>query len=775
MAPKFLKQLRRRSKASFRTEASTDTSSDGAVSHGTAPSSGSVTPPSIAHHSDPALNLQLKDSGEQLTQTSSRPALPINGSNASRYSTQSVPGMSGLGSPRLGGKSSLPLSKYAPRIHNLNENSWVYQKTVLLYGTIGDSATTTTPMDGTITVSRLDDDNQPISWPVCDSHFKVMAYLQPGPNKLRFDFASPRLANSTSSNPIHSSHLTIHMIPSTGSPPLQLAIVLAKDSPATYPAAPTRAGREGSGLETAIRKYRMAAYLWQAFTAEQMWRNKMGRRTFRFEEEWTTGSAIHRDRETGNMRSEARVHVIRCDKTVAELQQLADSQRTSTVSREAMNAAVADAVRAYFKPLPGQKNYVAAMLLDTDWDLPPGASAAADMMTRTGYHDEAKIALFGSQYLQHYPSSLEEVAPSFTDCTPTDTNTVKNQCSEAGSSWEAANAGIGAHLHQVGHMFDCPRQETGIMLKDYVVFSRTFVTREAYSTRTKAKGGLALQGDECAWHRLDCLRFRAHPAFRLPRDPPTSLDASVQAYAVENGTLLAVASSGISFVEIYGDGDEVCRSWMEFPLDSTTTHRQITLSEQDIITRLPETMRKGPIRLSIKSHGGNSLDIENVKQFISKTQAVKIKGSKQGFRSSQIGSAQPPDTTPEDLLFTSAVTDRTMTRINVYHDADAIYGLEFVYDDDNTQLFGDRAGKIGGNNYDFDLRRGEYLSGFTVKGGSTIHGIQLLTSLGRKSCVFGNPYGGSSHTLIPPRGYTICGVSGTHSSQLDSISAVVTR
>lgn len=125
MAPKFLKQLRRRSKASFRTEASTDTSSDGAVSHGTAPSSGSVTPPSIAHHSDPALNLQLKDSGEQLTQTSSRPALPTNGSNASRYSTQSVPGVSGTGSPRLGGKSSIPLSKYAPRIHNLNENSWV--------------------------------------------------------------------------------------------------------------------------------------------------------------------------------------------------------------------------------------------------------------------------------------------------------------------------------------------------------------------------------------------------------------------------------------------------------------------------------------------------------------------------------------------------------------------------------------------------------------------------------------------------------------------------
>ncbi|KAI1039749.1 hypothetical protein LB505_004620 [Fusarium chuoi] len=73
------------------------------------------------------------------------------------------------------------------------------------------------------------------------------------------------------------------------------------------------------------------------------------------------------------------------------------------------------------------------------------------------------------------------------------------------------------------------------MLRDYVVLNRTFVAREAYCTRTKSKGGLALQADECGWHRLDCLRFRAHPSFRLPNDPPMSPDGSVQAFPVENG------------------------------------------------------------------------------------------------------------------------------------------------------------------------------------------------------------------------------------------------
>lgn len=111
MAPALfnLKELRRRSRASFRTERSTDTSSDGST--GNTPTSGSLTPPSIAHQSDPALNLQLKESPPV------RPALSTN-----RYS---VSGMAGLGSPVVGGKSSLPVSQYAPRIANVAENSWV--------------------------------------------------------------------------------------------------------------------------------------------------------------------------------------------------------------------------------------------------------------------------------------------------------------------------------------------------------------------------------------------------------------------------------------------------------------------------------------------------------------------------------------------------------------------------------------------------------------------------------------------------------------------------
>ncbi|KAG6017773.1 hypothetical protein E4U54_003378 [Claviceps lovelessii] len=156
MAPSFLKQLRRRSRASFRTDNSTDASSDGTNSQSTSPSSGSLTPPSVGHRSDPALDLRIESSdslqkGPKRTASRSRPPL----SSVSSNSRHSVSGMSGLGAPPTNGQGTISLSEYAPRIHNVSENSWVYQKVLLLHGSIGDPGKHS--VDGTIVVSRYDD------------------------------------------------------------------------------------------------------------------------------------------------------------------------------------------------------------------------------------------------------------------------------------------------------------------------------------------------------------------------------------------------------------------------------------------------------------------------------------------------------------------------------------------------------------------------------------------------------------------------------------------
>jgi hypothetical protein len=268
-----------------------------------------------------------------------------------------------------------------------------------------------------------------------------------------------------------------------------------------------------------------------------MYRQKMGRRTFRFDEEWTSGTSNLRDIENGMMRSEAKIHVVRCSKTVAELRDMDLAQQNPNAKRNGDLYTIAlDAVKDYFKPMPGQKQYVSVLLLDAHWD--KAAKTITGHAALGGANEPLAMAIFGSQALQSYPSCLEEVVPAFTDCTPTDTKFVANDCNESGSNWEAANIGIGAHMHEVGHLFGCPHQATGIMLRDYVTLNRSFTSREPYSTRTKAKGGLVLQKDECAWNRLDCLRFRSHPCFALPGEPPKHLDDSVQAWPVDNGTVI---------------------------------------------------------------------------------------------------------------------------------------------------------------------------------------------------------------------------------------------
>lgn len=616
-----------------------------------------------------------------------------------------------------------------------------YQKVLTVYGIIADPATK--KFDGVLTVSRLDDEFPAINWPVTESHFKALVYLQPGPNKLRFDFSSPKLANSGSSNPLHSSYLTIHMLPPTSAPPLQLCILLAKDSPATFDSTPARIEREGNGLDTAIRKFRMAAYLWQAFTAEQMVRNKLQRRCFRFEEEWQTGTTNYRDRELQTMRNEAKIHVIRSNRTLAEFRDPNRAQQNSKASSSGdLYNIAADALKEHFKPVPGQHIYASVLLLDAHWDKNLNLITAHAALG--GQHGNIHMGIFGSQALHAYPSTFEDVVPAFTDCTRTDTNFVANDCNESASSWEACNIGIGAHLHETGHLFGCPHQESGVMLRDYVTLNRSFTTREPFCVRTNSKGGLVLQNDECGWHRLDCLRFRNHPCFKLPGDPKLPADKSVQAWPVDNGNVLVTASSGVAYIELYPEGDNECHHWIEYGDGNGKgpIQRQVVLTEMELKSKLPEHKRGKKLKISIKSYGGEAHDIADVGLLASKASKLKMPNGQLAFRGAKLGLSQLEGSQPQEVIFSSTMGQKMMVQIRVYHGF-ALDGIEFVYEDKSSQLFGKRGGKPEGSQFDLDTRRGETILGFYVLAGFWIDGIQILTTTGRKSEVYGNASGGS--------------------------------
>ncbi|KAL8987366.1 MAG: hypothetical protein Q9177_003415 [Variospora cf. flavescens] len=705
----FFKELRRRKTVAKSSKTSPNGSSASTESNGTVPTTKSSSTLSSFYGSNSTTASSIQQSTPNLILTASKPSpaisqpsqRPIALGQGMASNRNSVAGLSMAQSVNGGPASKLPTSAFAPRVLSITDNSWVNQKIILIYGQIADPSQQ--PLDGTLTVCHHQDHFPPTTWPVSDSHFKALVHLFPGPNRIRFDFTSSKLVSSNSSIPAHSSWININYLPATTAPPVQLVILLGKDSPGTFDAVPERVQREGNDLDAAIRKFRLAAYLWQAFTGEQMYRNGFGRRCFRFEEEWQTGTLTFRDWDSGQMRSEAKIHIVRSEKTVEELRDLDVAQQYDKAKRKGDLFSIAmEAMRGYFRPTPGQKQYVSVLLLDAHWD--------TRMKTITGHAalgggtNEIQLAIFGSQALQSYPSCLENVVPAFTDCTRTDSNFVANDCNESGSNWEAANIGIGAHLHETGHMLGCPHQESGIMLRDYVKLNRTFSCREPYSTRTKSPGmRLCLPKDECNWHRLDTLRFRYHPCFRLPSDSPASGDESVRVWPVDNGKVIVTAPTGIAFVELFSANDEICHAWLEYGSGdglSGGPPRQIVLTENDLRLRLADDKKSKKLKLSIHSVGQGSHNVEDFGQLVSKSSAVvKLPNGQMGFKGSQLGTSQQAGSQPEQVILESAIKQtKLLTSVKVYHGF-AVDGIEFCYEDLTSQLFGKRGGQRGGSEF----------------------------------------------------------------------------
>jgi hypothetical protein len=626
----------------------------------------------------------------------------------------------------------LPTSPYAPKITSILDGSVVYQKVLLIQGEIGDP--NVKAIDGTLTLQHDKDGLSfpPTYWPVSESYFKALIYLSPGWNKIRFDFNSPKLSNSggSATPTMHSSFMMLNYLPLNSAPPLHLAILVGSDSPGTYDAMPERKEKEGNDLPLAVRKFRMAAHLWQAFTAEQMYRQKFGRRCFRFDEEWQPGTLSIRDWEAGHMKNEAKVHIVRSERTVEELRDLNRAQQnTGADNKGDLYSIAAEAIKKYFNIRDGQKQYVACLILDSHWDKESNTILAHAALG--GCSDTLNLGIFGSHALQSYPSCIEEVVPSFMDCTPTDLNYVANDCGESGSSWEAANIGIGAHMHEVGHLFGCPHQENGVMLRDYVTLNRTFMIKECYSTRTQSQGMKVCRiEDECSWHRLDTLRFRYHPCFRLPSDDTSaSQDDSIQYFAVDNGRLICSAVSGISFIEVFTEGDDLCRHFIEYtPNDprNAAIPRQVTLTASEIRARLPEELKKRKIRLDIFSGGSGRIVIEDLDELLSKNNTVRLPPVRQaprqdegltmnafngvvglgksfetrlGFKSNKFGASAMEGTKEQVVILDSATLQtKLLTSVKVYAGL-AVDGIEFCYEDGKNQLFGARGGKPGGDEF----------------------------------------------------------------------------
>ncbi|ODQ65800.1 hypothetical protein NADFUDRAFT_82762 [Nadsonia fulvescens var. elongata DSM 6958] len=610
----------------------------------------------------------------------------------------------------------------------------------MLHGTAGN---VDFPTNSNVIIHHHLDSFPEQKFPVSQNYFKALVHLQPGPNEIIVDYEIP------DTKMIAKSTINIVYIPLLQNEPLQLALILGKDSPGTFDSLDYKKDREGNGLELAIKKLRLAGYMMSAFTAEQMARNGFGPRSFRLEESWELDTISNQE---STQRSTARVHVIRCDKTVAELRDpdLAQQNPEAKKANDLFNIA-AEAISNHGEIFSnGKQQHVACLFLDAHWDAQQNLLLAHAALG--GYANNFRLAIFGSHSLFSWPSCIEEIPSCFMDTTLTDTSKVCNDSNQSGTAWEALNIGQGAFQHEIGHLLGCPHQPSGIMLRDYTVWNRSFMPMEPeFCTRTGQPGlSLCLPKDECGWHRLDTIRFRYSSVFRTPDEPIISGTKPIL-FSLENG-IAARCSSGIYMVEIeIEDSGKV--GWIEY----SETPTEIFLDRDVLFSHISEENRDTgkKIRIGVFGKGGEEEGIADFMAFNDSNRvSTPMRSSGSAFKSPKVGRDVDANTT---VFF----ADKGPIASVIIHSGLAVDGVELTFRNTNeTCLFGKRGGSPTALTFEND----EYLLGFAVKAGYWVDAIQVITNK-RKGPMCGGD-GGGLHELIPPYGFTPVGLFGTIESWL---------
>lgn len=183
-----------------------------------------------------------------------------------------------------------------------------------------------------------------------------------------------------------------------------------------------------------------------------------------------------------------------------------------------------------------------------------------------------------------------------------------------------------------------------------------------------------------------------------------SSDDSVQVWPVENGKILITATTGIAFLELYAEGDNVCHNFIEYINTESSSNglpRQVTVTENELRQRVfgTDKEKKKDIKLTAFSGALGSHTVNSIMDLKSKQSVVKLPKGHTGYKGSKLGFSQMEGSQPDQLLLDCAfASTKLLTSIRVYHGA-AVDGLEFFYEDATSQLFGKRGGKPGGDDF----------------------------------------------------------------------------
>lgn len=636
------------------------------------------------------------------------------------------------------------IKEYAPRVRNASNKEIVHTRLLILEGTAGPNG----PCDASIIVYHHINSFPALRYQVTDGYFKALVHLNPGINELRLAY------EDSSGKEVADSKFTVNYVPLLQNPPVHFALIVAKDSKLEFDSPDYKKRAEGgNGLDLAIKKVRLAAYMMSAYTNEQMKRAGYGNRTFRIHEEFDKDTLSNRDK---NKRSTAMIHIIRSDKTMAEIRDpnIAQQNHQGT-DRGALYGIALDAIKKHGGILAdkGDTTMVAALFLDAHYD--PKQKLITGHAALGGGAGYIKLGIFGSHALWSFPSCLEDVTPAFLDDTRFDTNQVAKDCDGEGTAWEVLNVGFGAWLHEIGHLLGCPHQPYGIMMRDWFM-NRSFLSREAYCGANKSPGKRPIQPqDESVWHPDDLIRFRYHPAFRSPFE--NAVDRSrILFFPLENGVSVK-SLTGVYMIEVHcGDG------WPNVIRYDTPQH-ELFLFEDDLLQCVKPERRNDtskPLNLWVLAVGEIQEEVKDFRVLAHSSQIHdtfdRNRGVLTGLRSYKVGTEQGGEQT--------VTIPPTLRGIRV-RCGNAVDAIEFITESGETRVFGGN----GGGMHEFMFQPGEKLVGFFVRAGAWLDCVQIITNY-RRSELFGNVNAGTGADFVPPAGYELVGIKGNVKGWITSFS-----
>lgn len=414
--------------------------------------------------------------------------------------------------------------------------------------------------------------------------------------------------------------------------------MVAKDSPLAIDCPPRKYGglsSAHSSLEAAIAKFRTTAYMWQALTAEELRKDGLGRRSFRLEEEWAADSLSQSfTAQHAKMQSTAKIHLIRADKTVAELRDAQIAQQNpSGRRRDDLHKIFSEALLAHGGPFASEaRPVVAGLILDSHYDAESKLILAHAAL---GAHNPSGLSLgiFGSHLTYSWPRFMEEVPDCLLDeAAPGDR--VGNDNGECDSIWEACAVGQGAFLHEVGHALSAPHT-SGIMARGYSGdWPKCFLARTGYCAHAKT-GAIEpvtpSTANECRWDIRDMLRFANLPHFRQPSD--RTLDDKPPSFELRDDDeftrVVITCEAGIAQVLLDGQAEP------STPLASPKTSLQFTLDELEARFDMSK-----PLEAEVLAMNGKH-QTADLSRLLSNQSTVRVPGTGVRLHKQGVGSGDP--------------------------------------------------------------------------------------------------------------------------------------